>query len=55
MKFTTTNAQLRPNAIIKNITIDRYGEDSKKWDSVLAFKKFNSQGEIRKVSFWYPR
>ena len=40
--------QIVKDDIIKNITIDRYGEDSKKWDSVLAFKQFNSQGEIRK-------
>tara|TARA_B100000963_G_scaffold154317_1_gene134359 strand:+ start:1240 stop:2166 length:927 start_codon:yes stop_codon:yes gene_type:complete len=40
--------QIVRDDIIKNITIDRYGEDSKKWDSVLAFEQFNSQGEIRK-------
>ena len=40
--------QIVKDDIIKNITIDRYGEDSKKWDSVLALKQFISEGEIRK-------
>ena len=40
--------QIAKDDIIKNITIDRYGEDSKKWDSVVAFNEFNSKGEIRK-------
>ena len=40
--------QIVRDDIIKNITIDRNGEHAKKWDSVLAFEQFNSQGETRK-------
>ncbi len=40
--------QIVRDDIIKNITIDRNGEYAKKWDSVLAFDQFNSQGETRK-------
>lgn len=40
--------QIKKDDIIMNIAIERYGEVSKKWDSVLKFKDFNSKGEIKK-------
>ena len=40
--------QIVKDDIIKDITIQRHGEDSIKWDSLSAFQEFNSNAEIRK-------
>tara|TARA_A100001011_G_scaffold398237_1_gene501925 strand:+ start:10172 stop:11098 length:927 start_codon:yes stop_codon:yes gene_type:complete len=40
--------QIVKDDIIKDIIIQRHGEDSIKWDSLSAFQEFNSNAEIRK-------
>jgi FKBP-type peptidyl-prolyl cis-trans isomerase len=34
--------------IINSLTIERYGNEAKKWDALKAFENFNSSGEERK-------